>query len=153
MKKSAIVIIAVLVIVIGIFFFQNQQKASESTNLQEPLSLNLPKGSSPSQQTVEITSNGFSPETITIKQGERITWLNKKTGAGWPASAVHPSHKSYPNSDIAKCGTDEENEIFDACRGLAQGESYSFTFNEVGSWSYHDHLNPSSRGTVVVQAS
>ena len=153
MKKSAIVILIVIILGIGIFFFQNQQKASESTNQQEPLSLNLPQDGSPISRAVEITSNGFSPETITIKQGERITWLNKWEESSWPASAVHPSHKSYPNSDIAKCGTDEENEIFDACRGIAQGESYSFVFNEVGSWNYHDHLNPSSRGTVVVESS
>ncbi|MEK6824273.1 MAG: hypothetical protein AABY02_00300, partial [Nanoarchaeota archaeon] len=65
----------------------------------------------------------------------------------------HPSHKNYPGSDIAKCGTSEASTIFDACKGLAQGESYSFTFNEVGSWNYHDHLNPNLRGTVIVEAS
>ena len=153
MKKSGIIILIVLILGIGIFLFNNQQKTSLGDNKQEPLSLNLPQDGSQNSQTVEITNNGFSPETITIKRGERITWLNKKTGASWPASAVHPSHKTYPGSDIAKCGTDDENVIFDACKGLAQGETYTFAFNEVGSWNYHDHLNPNLRGTVIVEAS
>ena len=81
MKKSGIIILIVLILGIGIFLFNNQQKTSLGDNKQEPLSLNLPQDGSQNSQTVEITNNGFSPETITIKRGERITWLNKKTGA------------------------------------------------------------------------
>ena len=41
--------------------------------------------------------------------------------------------------------------IFDTCKGLKKGESYEFTFNEIGSWKYHNHLNPGQQGTVVVE--
>ncbi len=101
--------------------------------------------------TVEITESGFFPQTITINSGDTITWTNKISRKSWPASAIHPSHKVYPGSDISKCGTSEQDSIFDACKGLAEGESYSFTFNEIGSWNYHDHLQSSNWGTIVVQ--
>jgi len=41
--------------------------------------------------------------------------------------------------------------IFDACGGLKTGESWSFTFGEVGEWKYHDHLIAGHFGTVTVQ--
>lgn len=100
---------------------------------------------------VEITSGGFSPSSVTVKAGETVTWVNKHTVHSWPASAMHPTHRMYPGSDINKCQSTERNLIFDACQRLEEGESYSFTFYEEGSWRYHDHLNPTHYGTVVVE--
>ncbi|HLD57839.1 MAG TPA: hypothetical protein VJA47_06010 [archaeon] len=101
---------------------------------------------------VEATSSGFTPSTITVKAGEFVTFTNKDTAKHWPASAVHPTHKVYPGSDIAKCSDPvEKTKIFDACKGLEKEESWSFTFNEKGTWKYHDHLNTGSTGTIVVE--
>lgn len=100
---------------------------------------------------VKITASGFEPKTLTVKTGTIVTFVNEDSNKHWPASAMHPIHTVYPGSDIKKCGTAEEKNIFDACRGLAQGESFSFTFNEKGSWKYHDHLSVPSTGTIVVE--
>lgn len=102
-----------------------------------------------SDPVVKITSSGFSPKTLTVKAGTTVTFVNEDSNKHWPASAMHPTHTLYPGSGIDKCGTGEE--IFDACRGLAKGESFSFNFNEKGSWKYHDHLSVSSTGTIVVE--
>ncbi len=101
--------------------------------------------------TVKITASGFEPKTLTVKTGTIVTFVNEDSNKHWPASATHPTHKVYPGSGIEKCGIVGETNIFDACRGLAQGESFSFTFNEKGSWKYHDHLNVPSTGTIVVE--
>ncbi len=100
---------------------------------------------------IEITSDGFSPSTLEINKGETVTFINKDSREHWPASAMHPTHRAYPGSDREKCGTSEQNNIFDACRDLKAGESYSFTFNEVGSWNYHDHLNTGMFGKIIVK--
>ena len=100
---------------------------------------------------IEITSDGFSPNELKIKKGDDVTWINKDSGEYWPASAMHPTHTVYPGSDINKCGTDEEKNIFDVCKGLKQDESFSFTFNEKGTWFYHDHLNPKLFGKIIVE--
>ena len=97
-----------------------------------------------------ITSSGFFPSDLTIGMGGVVIFVNLDSSQAWPASNIHPSHKSYPGSSISKCGSSEENEIFDSCRGLEFRETYNFTFNEVGSWKYHDHLKPSSGGTIIV---
>lgn len=104
-----------------------------------------------SNATIEITAKGFSPETITISQGDTVTFINKDIEKHWPASAIHPTHTKYPGSGIDKCGTLDEYYIFDACRGLEEGEEYSFPFDEIGTWKYHDHLNPEIKGTIIVE--
>lgn len=97
------------------------------------------------ENTIEITSAGFTPSTLTIKQGDKVTFVNKDTAKHWPASDVHPIHTLYPES--GGCIGSK----FDACTGLAQGESFSFVFNIKGTWSYHDHLNPGLTGMIIVQ--
>jgi len=100
---------------------------------------------------VKITNNGFEPEEIEIIKGTKVVWINESNRSSWPASDIHPTHRLYPGSGIEKCGTPEEDKIFDSCKGLAPGESWSFIFNEIGDWSYHDHLNPSWRGKIIVK--
>ncbi len=101
------------------------------------------------EAVVEITASGFNPATVTVAAGGSVTWVNKDTARHWPASAVHPTHRVYPQSTGA-CpaigGSD-----FDACKGLQPDEDYTFTFAERGSWKYHDHLNLQLTGTVVVE--
>lgn len=99
---------------------------------------------------IYITETGYEPNTITIEVGDTIVFENRSDTPRWPASNNHPTHTLYPGSDIAKCGTEEAGGIFDACRGLELGESYAFTFNEVGSWRFHDHLAPRLGGVITV---
>ncbi len=103
------------------------------------------------ENVVEITSSGFSPKELVISKGEAVTWINRDTEEHWPASAIHPTHTVYPGSDVNKCGTAEQENIFDSCHGLAQGESWTFTFNEVGSWAYHDHIVSGLFGKIIVE--
>lgn len=87
--------------------------------------------------TVTTTSSGFSPATVTVNAGDTVTFVNNGTGTNWPASDPHPTHTGLPG--------------FDALRGLKTGQSYSYTFTKIGTFGYHDHLNSSLTGTVVVQ--
>lgn len=109
------------------------------------------KPGGPATQAVEITASGFLPETVTVKAGDKVEWTNTHTVDAWPASAVHPTHKAYPESDLQKCNSAERKKIFDACQRLQQGESWSFVFTEKGTWKYHNHLNPGQTGTIVVK--
>jgi len=87
--------------------------------------------------SVSITAGGtFSPAVITVKKGTTVTWTNTGSAQVWIASNPHPTHTDYPG--------------FDSKAAIGTGESYSFTFNKVGSWGYHNHLNPTVMGTVIV---
>lgn len=115
------------------------------------LNENSPQTPSQKTYTVTITSTGFIPETITIEAWDKINFVNQDIDRHWPASAVHPSHTSYPGSWITKCGTSDQKYIFDACLWLATGETFSFVFYEKWEWMYHDHLHSSITGKVIVQ--
>jgi plastocyanin len=88
--------------------------------------------------TVEITADGFRPQTIRIKKGESVTWVNKDSSAHHVVADPFPSGESLPslNSDSP----------------LAQDESYNSIFENTGSFTYHDQLNPAAlRGTIIVE--
>lgn len=132
MKKWGFSILIISVILVSGCLENNQT----TTTTTPPLSDN-PK--------INITSEGFEPNVISIEQGKTVTFVNKDTQKHWPASDVHPTHKDYPEKGGC-IGS-----AFDACKGLPQGENYSFTFEKKGEWTYHDHLNPSMKGTIIVK--
>ncbi|PIT92588.1 MAG: hypothetical protein COU08_01165 [Candidatus Harrisonbacteria bacterium CG10_big_fil_rev_8_21_14_0_10_42_17] len=144
MKKPLIVIIG-LVIIVGIVIYARGQAPKQSEKPSDESGDVMVK-----ENIVTTTKDGFLPAEITIKQGESVTFVNGQENPSWPASDIHPTHTAYPNSGIQKCKTDEESMIFDTCHGLASGESYEFTFNEIGTWKFHDHLRPTFKGRVIV---
>ncbi len=130
------------------------QAGTTSPPTTQPPTIQPPQTQPPTgaqTHNVEITASGFSPASLTIKAGDTVKWINNDVNLAWPASAVHPTHTVYPGSDIAKCRTAEQPNIFDACEGLAQGGSWSFTFTQAGTWRYHNHLNLGHTGTIIVQ--
>ena len=163
MKRSLLIILIIVLIalVLGLFFFLgkypigNNKYNSGSNNQNSIVNTSLvnspPAPSTPKIYTIKITSSGFSPKSLTINQGDTVTFVNDDLISHWPASAMHPTHTVYPGSDIRKCGTSEGENIFDACKGLSKEESFTFTFNEQGSWGYHDHFNPSLTGRIIAQ--
>lgn len=86
--------------------------------------------------TVEFRKDGFHPEEITIRKGEKIKFTTTLDRRFWPASSRHPTHTIYSE--------------FDPKESIEPNESWSFLFKEAGSWEYHDHLTPYFTGTVRV---
>lgn len=99
-------------------------------------------------RTVEVvySDTGYSPAEVSVKKGDTVKFTNRSTKEMWPASAIHPTHSIYPEKSASDC----LGSSFDACDGIAVGGSWSFTFNSVGSWRYHDHLQASRVGTINV---
>src|SRR3989338_11273014 len=78
--------------------------------------------SNPQIYTVEMTPAGFSPGSLVIKAGDTVNFVNKDTIPHQPASAAHPTHAVYP--EPGGCVGSK----FDACSGVAPGQSWSFVF-------------------------
>jgi len=136
MKKIYLILILIGILVIA---GCGSKQSSESDQINDQ---GVPK---PIGNIIEIGSTGFSPNELRVNAGDTVTFVNKDTIEHWPASAVHPTHAVYP--EAGGCIGSK----FDACKGLKQGESWSFTFTQKGTWGYHDHLNPDLRGKVIVQ--
>ena len=91
-------------------------------------------GSSPN--VVKMRRYSFDPRVLTVSRGATVRFENVSGTDKWPASNFHPTHQLYPG--------------FDAAHTLRNGESYSFKFERVGRWGYHDHLSPNIQATIVV---
>ena len=92
----------------------------------------------PAQQVaISIDDQGFDPTTVTISVGTTVVFTNNGQALHWPASDPHPVH-----TDLS---------AFDAKKGLATGEKYSYTFTTKGTFGMHDHLNAKMKGSILVQ--
>ncbi|OGY91474.1 MAG: hypothetical protein A3B31_00565 [Candidatus Komeilibacteria bacterium RIFCSPLOWO2_01_FULL_53_11] len=100
--------------------------------------------------TVAYTNQGFSPTSVTVPLGTAVTFINQSSGNMWVASAAHPTHTVYSGTSLNQHCPDTTNSTFDECVAVTSGNSYSFTFNKVGDWKYHNHANASQTGTVIV---
>ena len=85
---------------------------------------------------VIMKDDKYEPENITIKKNIQVVFKNLGNTPNWPASNLHPTHGLYPE--------------FDPLKGVEHGQEWSFVFDKVGSWKYHNHLNPSIRGIINV---
>ncbi len=86
---------------------------------------------------ITIKADGFAPSNITIAPGTKVIFINMDDNLHWPASGIHPTHQICPG--------------FDALKGLAKNETYTFTFTEAKTCPFHDHLNPALQGKIIVK--
>lgn len=105
------------------------------------------------EHTVVYSDGGYAPKELTVKKGEKVTFRNESSHVMWPASAMHPAHAEYPGSGLQKC-TDssvDKSTLFDSCSEKKSREEWSFQFQEVGTWNYHDHRRAEYWGTIIVE--
>ena len=79
---------------------------------------------------VSITKDGFTPAETIVKAGDTVTWTNKDTA----------------NHQVVGNGGGFSSPV------LAGGQSYTHTFLLPGTHAYHDGLQPSLKGSVIVTA-
>jgi len=163
MSKTIIVIaIIIVVLAVGYFLFfrstsqlaPSVNQSSSSQSIIQPTVTEQPSVSqapAAKENVVTYTDLGYSPSTITIKKGETVIFKNQSSRSMWTASAVHPTHRVYSGTSLDEHCPDTTGTAFDACKGFLPGESWSFIFNKTGTWKYHDHLNPGSVGTIIVE--
>ena len=157
MNKYVIGAIALIAVAGGIYatqqgYLKSSENPMPQSDTQEETQ--TPQGeTAPESKTYEVvyTDAGYAPSPITIKVGDTVMFMNNSTQTFWPASAMHPTHTGYPGSNITKCNTSEVATLFDSCMPRDPGASWSFKFMEKGKWNYHDHLNASKYGTIVVE--
>lgn len=157
-RTSQVIWVVGIVAVLGTMYLwwsssQNSVPATPASFQNSPLptSANGAAGTSvPRAVAVTFNGSGFSPQSVTVAQGGTVTFAS--TGAlMWVASDPYPLQNGYD-------GTTEQQHCAQGYPGLApfdqcsSGTSFSFTFDKVGTWGYHDYLEQSAAGTVTVVA-
>lgn len=155
MKQFSLILLAIIVVVAIILSVGNKKEVAAPSIPNDDTEIESPSESTPVQtetssgeadmntevsaktHTVTYTSSGFSPSSLTINAGDAVHFVNNTSGTMWVASDPHPMHSDYSE--------------FDAQKGYASNTTYSFTFDEAGTYEYHDHQHASMRGTIIVK--
>ena len=139
MKSKILLFTAIGIFLVSILFllFTVLNKPDSST-LSEDLKP-VPENQIVATVTVSMKSGpaAFEPNILTIKKNTKVIFKNEDTVDRWPASDLHPTHGIYPE--------------FDPQQPVAPNSEWSFVFDKVGTWKYHDHLIPSFRGEIKVE--
>jgi len=145
MKKPVIIIIVIILVAAAGYgtwaMLRNDSSDDKTETTQssdEPVETENNSTDTPATETednaVVYNDDGFSPATITVPVGTKVTWTNESSGEMWVGSDPHPVHTDYSAFDQKSVG-----------------DSYSFTFSEAGTYHYHNHQNPNATGTVIVE--
>jgi plastocyanin len=146
--KIAVIVIAVLAIVGGGAYAltrDNNNDKGEATNkstsstevkVESESSQSATTGEQSTSATITYSDSGFSPEKLTVPTGTKVTIKNDSSRSLQFDSDPHPAH------------TDNEELNVD---NVDEGDSETFTVTRAGTFGYHNHLNPSDEGTIVVE--
>ncbi len=123
MKHNYHIKLGIVICILGVIIIsgctQNQQKNPQNTT--------NPKNNS--YVTVTIQNFTYNPNTLTVKPGTTITWINQD-------SATH---------DV----TGDSGTFIS--EDLARGDSYTHNFTKSGEYPYHCNEHPSMTGKIIVQ--
>ncbi len=88
-----------------------------------------------SDNTIRINKKGFDPASIIVKSGSTVRWVNEDSTVD--PGLYNPTHRielvNIKNSPL-----------------LSSGQSWSWIFNQPGSYDYNDMVHSTTKGTIIV---
>ena len=148
MNKNTWIVIAVLVVLAGgagvyaLTASSSDSKSSDTSSASSEMNMDKKVAdtdksadnpeSAVATNAVSIEGFAYTPANITVKKGTTVTWTNNDTAA----------HTVTSNDDSTAGGLDS--------KGLEKGETYSATFNTVGTFTYHCTFHSNMTGSVTV---
>lgn len=150
MRALSWIILAIVVVVLvgGIIYYSgNSYKAPqtplnlnttpninnlvpENPNLNTTTTTPTTTSSSPETYQVDIQNFAFSPSSLTIKVGDKVTWTNND-----------PTPHTVTSDSGSELGSSS----------LSTSQTYSHTFNTKGEFDYHCSIHTMMKGKVIVQ--
>lgn len=119
-KIILVLIIIIVLLILGGAYFMSQPTNKQTTTQQ------------PAQQPTNLNANvsiksfAFNPTPLTIKAGTTVTWTNNDP-------MPHQIKSSEFNSSV-----------------LSAGDTFSFTFSDVGQYDYSCAIHPSMKGQIII---
>lgn len=131
-KTIFIVVMVFVVLVIAIFTYVNTTKKRQAEPSPAQPQTTTATTTVAAQGLVSITSNGFIPQTLSIRKGDQVKWTNTDQ---LPHRIISDSLASLNSG-----------------KPLNTNDSFIFTFEQSGTFTYHDGENPEKfQGTILVQ--
>lgn len=132
---AGVVVLAGVLAAVALSGNDKPATTTNSTSKTQPSETSQTQQTEQTQPQAEATSSvtikdyAFTPATITVKVGTKVTWTNQD---------------AVGHTVTADSGSGPDSELFD------QGQSYSYTFNKAGTYTYHCAPHPYMKGTVIV---
>ncbi len=137
MKKNVLIpIIIAIVVIVGLAAALTRKNVkstntSNSTTRATNTDSSATKPDATSQNTIVLKNLDFMTKKLTIKKGETVTWKNEDTA----------KHTVTFDDEKMQSGSSQ---LF------GPGESYNYTFNNVGTYSYHCTPHPFMKASIEV---
>lgn len=129
--KKPIVLIIIVVAVLGAVGL-GITHSSKPDSMHGDMTMQPTTAETPKANEIYIQNFAYTPAKLTIKKGTKLTWTNKDDA----------HHDIHPDKDYG--------DAFKPSELMAKGESYSFTFNTVGTYTYHCTPHPYMKATIEV---
>lgn len=123
MKKLILVLVLIILAFLGYRMYAGRQATPVPENAATA-SVDVLSGAA----AVTIKGYAFAPAPLRVKKGTTVTWTNEDS----------VSHTV--TFDVGSVSSDL----------LATGGTYSYTFNDVGTFAYHCRPHPYMKGSVEV---
>jgi len=123
MKKTITIVAVLILVAIGIYFFVLKNR-TVNNEIPNPLTNTEANGT-----IVSIKNFVFNPQTLKIKIGTKVTWVN--------------------NDSVSHTVTSDSDNILNS-PVLSPGQSFSFTFTDSGSTNYHCTIHPAMKGLIII---
>jgi plastocyanin len=130
--KKIIILFSALMIILLVAGCSSSTKPSSQTQINQPGAKDYtPQTASSTADagSVQIKGFAFNPDTLTVKPGTAVVWTNED-------SATHII--------VAESGEFTSDQ-------LAKGDSFTFKFDNKGTYNYYCSIHPSMKGTIVVE--
>lgn len=126
MNKKIIIGIIALVVLGGMtaLYFVTRPNAS------------APGGTTSESGSILYTDNGFQPITLKVKANTMVHIINQSAMQLQFSSNDHPTHLKDPELNM---------EV------IQPGKDAMLKVTKMGTWGYHNHLNPTDKGTIEVE--
>ena len=116
-------------LIAGVIILTKNGNNGAMQNINPSQTGNKNGGDAVATDKVAIQNFAYSPATVTVKVGTTVTWTNNDS----VAHTVTADSGAGPDSG-----------------SLARGETYQFTYQTAGTFTYHCTPHPYMKGTVVV---
>jgi plastocyanin len=107
----------------------NHDTATQPVEIATAATLGADSSAAPNQVTID--NFAFSPQTLTVSVGTKVTWINRDDVPHTATSSVKPR-------------------VFDS-KALDTDDKFSFVFTAPGTYPYFCEVHPHMTGEIVVK--
>ena len=137
MSKSVTIGIAVVVVLAGGYLLFNKSSLYKSpTTSTAKTAVTNTNADVKVVATINYTNNGFSPSLTTVKSGDVVAVTNSSSSDLQMQSDPHPTHTDDTDLNVGL---------------VSAGGTKNFTATKIGTFGFHNHLNPSDTAKIVIE--